>query len=74
MIETSKTSNTLEKSTEGRRLPSSLFRNRQGTVFTEYAIALGTVAVTVGLAIYALGVPLARSFYLPKALILLPIP
>ena len=43
-------------------------------VFTEYVVVLGLVVLTVGLAIYALGVPLVHAYYLTKLLILLPIP
>ena len=43
-------------------------------VFTEYVVVLGLVVLTVGLAIYALGVPLVHAYYLTKLFILLPIP
>ncbi len=51
-----------------------LLSDQRGNVFSEYVIVLGTVVLAVGLAIYALGVPLTRSFYLAKLFILLPIP
>ena len=43
-------------------------------VFAEYIVLLGVVALTAGLALYGLGVPLVQAFYLTKLFILLPIP
>ncbi|HSN82712.1 MAG TPA: hypothetical protein VLS88_09060 [Polyangiales bacterium] len=42
--------------------------------FAEYAIVLGAFVLTVGLALYGLGVPLVQAYYLAKLFILLPIP
>jgi hypothetical protein len=42
--------------------------------FGEYTVVLGTVGLTVGLAIYGLGVPLIQAYYLAKLFVLLPIP
>jgi hypothetical protein len=43
-------------------------------VFAEYTLMLGVVVMSVGLAIYGLGVPLVQAYYLTKLFILLPIP
>jgi hypothetical protein len=43
-------------------------------VFAEYTLLTGIVVLTVGLALYALGVPLVQAFYLTKLFILLPVP
>ena len=51
-----------------------LFKDNRGVVFTEYIIVLGTISLAVGLALYALGVPLVRAYYLTKLFILLPFP
>ena len=42
--------------------------------FTEYAIVLGLCSLAVGLALYGLGVPLVKAYYLTKFFVLLPIP
>lgn len=57
-----------------QKAQKTLWRDQHGNVFSEYVVVLGTVVLTAGLAIYALGVPLTRSFYLAKLFILLPIP
>ncbi len=59
------------KKTEPSR---ALVRDQQGNVFAEYIIVLGTAALVIGLAIYSLGVPLVRSYYIVKLFVLLPIP
>lgn len=43
-------------------------------VFTEYIVVTGVVVLAVGLALYALGVPLVQAFYVTKLFILLPVP
>ena len=53
---------------------SRLASEQSGNVFSEYIILLGLVSFPVGLAIYGLGVPLARAFYWMKLFIVVPIP
>lgn len=43
-------------------------------VFAEYTLLTGIVVLTAGLALYALGVPLVKAYYLTKLFILLPVP
>jgi len=43
-------------------------------VFAEQTIVLGIVVLSVGLALFGLGVPLVEAFYLIKLFILLPVP
>ena len=43
-------------------------------VFAEYTLLTGTVVLTAGLALYALGTPLVQAYYLTKLFILLPVP
>ncbi len=43
-------------------------------VFAEYVLVTGLVALTVGLSLYALGVPLVQAYYATKLFILLPAP
>lgn len=43
-------------------------------VFAEYALLTVVVVLAVGLALYGLGVPLVRAFYITKLFILLPVP
>ena len=59
-----------------RQLHATCLRydRRPSVVFAEYTVVLGVVVLTVGLALYGLGVPLVQSYYLAKLFILLPIP
>ena len=42
--------------------------------FTEYAIVLWLCALSVGLTLFGLGVPLVEAYYLTKLFVLLPFP
>jgi Flp pilus assembly pilin Flp len=55
------------------RLPS-LLRDTRGAVMAEYVVLLGTVSLTVAVAIAALGPPLVRSFERSRDILLLPFP
>jgi Flp pilus assembly pilin Flp len=51
-----------------------LLRDTRGAVMTEYIVLLGTVSLTVSVAIAALGAPLVRSFENTRDVLLLPFP
>jgi Flp pilus assembly pilin Flp len=55
------------------RVPS-LLRDARGAVMTEYVVLLGTVSLTVAVAIAALGPPLVRNFENTRDTLLLPFP
>ncbi|MGB5811024.1 MAG: hypothetical protein WBG86_10875 [Polyangiales bacterium] len=42
--------------------------------FSEYTIVLFLCALSVGLTLYGLGVPLVKAYYLTKLFVLLPFP
>jgi Flp pilus assembly pilin Flp len=52
----------------------SLLRDTRGAVMTEYVVLLGTVSLTIAVAIAALGPPLVRSYETTRDVLLLPFP
>jgi Flp pilus assembly pilin Flp len=52
----------------------SLLRDTRGAVMSEYVVLLGTVSLTVAVAIAALGPPLVRGFEDTRDILLLPFP
>lgn len=52
----------------------SLLRDTRGAVMTEYVVLLGTVSLTIAVAIAALGPPLVRSYENTRDVLLLPFP
>lgn len=52
----------------------TLLRDTRGAVMSEYVVLVGTVSLTVSVAIAALGPPLVRSFEDTRDILLLPFP
>ncbi len=56
-------------------LPSTtILRDTRGAVMSEYVVLVGTVSLTVAVAIAALGPPLVRGFEDTRDTLLLPFP
>ena len=53
---------------------SELLRDTRGAVMSEYVVLIGTVSLTVAVAIAALGPPLVRGFEDTRDTLLLPFP
>jgi Flp pilus assembly pilin Flp len=53
---------------------TTLLRDTRGAVMSEYVVLVGTVSLTVSVAIAALGPPLVRSFEDTRDILLLPFP
>ena len=53
---------------------SPLLRDTRGAVMSEYVVLVGTVSLTVAVAVAALGPPLVRGFEDTRDILLLPFP